>query len=604
MLFAKGSICPVVNSACSASPLTAVPAHPKGQKISRWNKKRAHRQTRTNWILMVAILVVASVWFYHLLSMRDYLNSIRALVLPTSGVLPSAPAITPKASFNARYRQMRSLVDKVFLCRLFPTICDKSIRSKRLLYSLASQASMHRHIWGVGGLTLTVLVFACLIVGLRLRFLSSIRAEISGPDIFCEDENDRQKMQTSRYLSSLLKFWTERLTFTSPTVTFKIFVAVLLALELNNIMVPEQNILAVPEIVALMRQFPSRKEFVPPFAEWFMPGLQDSTAELWVWRLQIVRNCLILSWLVFLALPSKKYQVVCGVSYAAGAVLYFYFGAIGLMYNPCHSVQGPVLFILISATSVPFLDTHERSARWLRMSLYIGIFFPLYLFSGISKVRYEGVAANFTGDWLKKFLTEPDQVRSALPFMFQFVRENASARLVMTVGNLFLELILPFLLLFQLDNYLVRAMFHAVSLLFHISIFFLLGPNFARLMWMHVLAMDPLSWGSSTSTRILRPPSGRADALDWFRAALVMVILFAWFFVHFLADYLHLTGQIDIDKKRNPYFPFPELSMFAEPVAPNYWASLILVLFSFAALLWATCCFSPVQPTTLIAHQA
>ena len=55
-----------------------------------------------------------------------------------------------------------------------------------------------------------------------------------------------------------------------------------------------------------------------------------------------------------------------------------------------------------------------------------------------------------------------------------------------------------------------------------------------------------------------------------------MLFLFGWFRVQLLSDIEHLLGRVEQKKKRDPYFPFPEFSMFASVFDPNYIASLLL----------------------------
>jgi len=56
-------------------------------------------------------------------------------------------------------------------------------------------------------------------------------------------------------------------------------------------------------------------------------------------------------------------------------------------------MQGGILFILLSIFAVPFFGCPkygDRSARWLRRVLYVVVFIPIYLFSGVCKFRYKG----------------------------------------------------------------------------------------------------------------------------------------------------------------------------------------------------------------------
>lgn len=199
----------------------------------------------------------------------------------------------------------------------------------------------------------------------------------------------------SPVVPSLLKRWTNNsmtylsgtgFTWSNPVVTFKIFIALLLVIELNDLMAPEQTIFYTPEIIALQRAKPDPREHVPYMADLLTPSLSYATADLWYARLKMVRNVLVVSWLAYLVLPPKRMGGVC---YVIGALLYCYLATIGLMYNLGHSMQGGILFLLSSIFAVPFLGCPkygDRSARWLRRFLYIVVLVPIYLFSGVSKV--------------------------------------------------------------------------------------------------------------------------------------------------------------------------------------------------------------------------
>ena len=132
-----------------------------------------------------------------------------------------------------------------------------------------------------------------------------------------------------RIPSNLMEYWTNTtLYFVQPLLSFKIFLAFLLFVELNEIMAPEQSMLATPEVVKLIRTYPKKHEYVNPYVQWIMPGMVSededggASVEGWVKTLEFVRFVLICSWFGFILCPKKYNKLVGGGCYAVGAVLY------------------------------------------------------------------------------------------------------------------------------------------------------------------------------------------------------------------------------------------------------------------------------------------
>ena len=47
-----------------------------------------------------------------------------------------------------------------------------------------------------------------------------------------------------------------------------------------------------------------------------------------------------------------------------------------------------MIFVLGASLAMPSLASSPRSSAWLRQFLIMGVLVPIYLFSGISKLRY------------------------------------------------------------------------------------------------------------------------------------------------------------------------------------------------------------------------
>eukprot|EP00965_Chrysotila_dentata_P077107 2545858-Pleurochrysis_carterae.AAC.1 len=174
----------------------------------------------------------------------------------------------------------------------------------------------------------------------------------------------------------------------APT-TMKLFVSMLLSLELLYAMAPEQDILATPEVVRLVRAHPSLPSIVPKLTRLLLPTLDEDSADAYVWLLRNVRLLLLGAWVGFLLLPAAHYRLSTAL-YAVGALCYVYLGSLGLQYDLSHSTQAPMIFVLGAAFAIPGLSTNVRASYWLRTYLFVCVLLPAYSFAGLSKLRYDG----------------------------------------------------------------------------------------------------------------------------------------------------------------------------------------------------------------------
>merc|ERR1712176_333087 len=110
----------------------------------------------------------------------------------------------------------------------------------------------------------------------------------------------------------------------------KLFVLLLIAVELQALPAPEESALATPELIGLARAFPwPTSELQPkysplPFlAPLLLPGLEERTADVLAHRLANMRGVLLFAWGGYLALPFA-WSRAAGVLYATGALVYAY----------------------------------------------------------------------------------------------------------------------------------------------------------------------------------------------------------------------------------------------------------------------------------------
>lgn len=334
-------------------------------------------------------------------------------------------------------------------------------------------------------------------------------------------------------------------------LTMRIFVAALMIVETWSLAAPELNAFATPELISLHPRFPSDDGVVPPLVQWILPSLSPTTRLYYFRRLKLIRLLCVASWSAFVATRQDEF-------YAVGALAYSLLNTISLAYNKGHSTQGVILFVFSACLSVGDFDD-----PWLLRFLIYQVLVPIYLFSGISKIRYLGLADNFlTGDWLKEAM-KWSRTNQAFPRLTSLAKAFPC---FMSISNQFIETIQPLLVLF-FDGH--RGLMLAAALAFHISVFILLGPNFIKLILLLVFAADPLASFSTTTLDEKKMETQQTKKKNPLRSRIQAVygalVVFGWLRVQFITDYLHLSGQLKYDERHNPYFPFPELSMFAIP---------------------------------------
>eukprot|EP00965_Chrysotila_dentata_P128977 4263761-Pleurochrysis_carterae.AAC.1 len=125
-----------------------------------------------------------------------------------------------------------------------------------------------------------------------------------------------------------------------------------------------------------------------------------------------------------------------------------------------------------------------------------------------------------------------------------------------------------------------------------------MGPNFCRLALLDLLAADLVPVAVLISTHGVRdaaqrilvladapPPLAPPTAADAARALVAIATLALWFSVQLSSDFEHILGRVSASVKPNPYWPFPEMSMFTRADAQSEYCtafalslSLILAL--------------------------
>lgn len=196
-----------------------------------------------------------------------------------------------------------------------------------------------------------------------------------------------------------------------------------------------------------------------------------------------------------------------------------------------------------------------------------------------------------TGSWLLHFLNPSNEHRAVLQSLFKFARNHAWVSCVFSWGNTIMELVLPVGIMLFTECWQMQLAFHGMAILFHVSIFLLMGPNFSRYCLMHLLALNPLGYVKQFAKcdkqrRLsLAPPVQRQD---WLRVIYAIAILLGWWQAQFRSDILHILGRAPWNHLINSFFPFPEMSMFAYPadsVSTNFGIGLLLTALSLLILM-------------------
>jgi hypothetical protein len=392
------------------------------------------------------------------------------------------------------------------------------------------------------------------------------------------------------FLQRFIIQWSDGPVLSYPVASFKCFVCLLLLIEVNDLMVPEQSILYTPELVRIVRGHAcNRPPAMPHLTEVLLPGLDDSTADSWARVLGQLRAVLLISWCTCLAAPYR--WGLFAPLYSLGALAYFLLGSLGLQWNPAHSTQAGMLFVL-SAVLVSG-DLHRSSAaQWLIKFLFVCVLIPVYLFAGISKMRYMGVLSQFEGGWMAQIVSDNIQ-RSTWPAISKWIMETPLAQIFMSFGDVAFQDVLSLLTLFyglhrsSRIAWALRNLYCLVGQTFHFINLVLIGPNFIRMSLLLLLAANPFGIASAEKGKQIE---AALTKLDYFRGGFATFVLCYWIGLQIIPSLRHVAGfahGLPVDD--DPYWPIPALNMFCRyPGAPLHVSSIVAVVSIFATFVWKT----------------
>ena len=460
------------------------------------------------------------------------------------------------------------------ICKWFPKPCSTPIQKQKI--GMVAEAKMYESVLGIGGSQCTIGVIFAFALGMivnvaidqgRFVLLSQkVSRSLSKPMSLAQFI--LRKLfgllgLLRQYIEIWCEWWCLEPGFSQPLTSMKLFVCMVLGMELSVWMPPEPSVVATPELVSLA-----------PGAfhkDWLTPNLEPK-------YLAGLRGRFLVSWCIFMLLPKARnvfWQTLTFVTYTYGALAYAYLARINVLFRHSHNLQATTLFVVSAIFAVPFLETNPKAGRWLRKFLFLNVLIPGYLFAGFSKLRYEGWHSNISGRWIVPIMKKTS--RASYPELNKWITHAPGVFgsapwpcMLMSWGNLVVELVLPFMATMSLTegrrSSIVRWLFTVGAVLFHVAVFLMMGPNFLRQIVLFILASNPLQCLEKSEAP--KPPMlvEQASIGDRLRGIYGIFIFAMWWRTSWCSDVDHLTGRTPWNKNhRDPFFPFSNFDMFAIP---------------------------------------
>ncbi|CAE7657311.1 unnamed protein product [Symbiodinium sp. CCMP2456] len=351
-------------------------------------------------------------------------------------------------------------------------------------------------------------------------------------------------------------------------ISLKVYACVLLLIEL----------LGVTEELGLLEghSVEEMPHLMPRLTYFFMPDLDDNTADSYASFHAVLRATLLAAWCIFLVAPCswRRTSTTC---YAWGAALYFYFGSLSMMFAPTTSVCSSYFFVVGAVFVVA--DAEDASAQaWLWKFLVMSILAPYYLAAGFAKLRYAGWTSVLTGSWMRKALDAP----SFFAGFNAWANNTPWMTVLLSYGWMLVEFVGPLLVL-SIDvgkpcSKVARwtlTIWSSLVVCFVLGAFAFLSPNYVRHLPLAILMLHGLC--SDGSERQRPEAQGAPPSVYHCRVILALLLLSSWFAVQVWSDLAHLTGATPQLARHDPGWPNGELPSFVHPSeTSNYARSLSL----------------------------
>jgi NADH dehydrogenase FAD-containing subunit/predicted DCC family thiol-disulfide oxidoreductase YuxK len=208
---------------------------------------------------------------------------------------------------------------------------------------------------GIGGAPLSIIVLVCTSVGIFFseRTGKPVKQKIDKSEK-ADDVEEGTALITPSPSSAPATLMHGRL-LENGAIYFKACVALLLLIELNDLMAPNAPILATPELAELIQSMPN----------------SESTTGLRAEQLVAIRTCLLASWFAFFLLPSRKVSL-SGISFSAGAIAYLLFGMAGRKHSPSSSAVIEMVCVGCLLLITLYTVCRRYRARGLNHGLVVG----------------------------------------------------------------------------------------------------------------------------------------------------------------------------------------------------------------------------------------
>jgi len=188
---------------------------------------------------------------------------------------------------------------------------------------------------------------------------------------------------------------------------------------------------------------------------------------------------------------------------------------------------------------------------WLRRFALEAVLAPAYLAAGLCKIRYDGLADQFKGEWISHYLAAKRH-ESLAPSLNRRIAAAPALCALFSLGNLTVEVALPLASILAARSRLAPRLRRAAAVAwvgFHVSIFGLLGPNFIRFAMLAIFAADPTA--DSKPNGDAKPADARTHG-DFARALAATALLSAWFAVQLRSDVARLTKSFPLNQRMEP----------------------------------------------------
>mmetsp|Transcript_36039 Transcript_36039/g.59695 ORF Transcript_36039/g.59695 Transcript_36039/m.59695 type:complete len:531 (+) Transcript_36039:1-1593(+) len=403
-----------------------------------------------------------------------------------------------------------------------------------------------------------------------------------------------------------------RSTYTRPLILLKMYVCLLLLIEIALVPAPQLTILSVPELVYRLGQSgPPRPHpdfsSTPPIAAAMLTRLGALGCRR---AASALRQVLLWGWCIFLALPDTGLCArASAFAFGGGVAAYWALSSLAAGWDPLHCNAATQLFL--PAVWLVLTDFNlDPSLGWLAHYGLHSVLLPSYLCAGLSKLRYDSYASQISGAWLQGVVGKDR--RNTYIWLSNLISSPELCgwgHALMSVGNLIFELALPFAIVAvdatpdsgrccgmkaQHVKALLQGSWLASALLFHWIGLRMLGVNFVLNVLLVVFVC--VLQAREHAVKAVDNSAHRADASlastrrasDWRKATLSWTTLLSWYAVQLWSDISHLSGATAPQTLHNPIWPVPEMAMFiSNRMRPNnripFMRSLVVVVATAAA---------------------